>query len=87
MRNIVFETSAFEQFNQWISENRKIHAKIIELINDIQRHPFNGIGKPEPLKYDLTGFWARRISHEHRLVYKITEEEIIIVSCKFHYQE
>ena len=69
MRNIVFETSAFEQFNQWISENRKIHAKIIELINDIQRHPFNGIGKPEPLKYDLTGFWARRISHEHRLVY------------------
>ncbi|MEZ5672439.1 MAG: Txe/YoeB family addiction module toxin [Thiotrichaceae bacterium] len=87
MRNIVFETiSAFEQFNQ-ISENRKIHAKIIELINDIQRHPFNGIGKPEPLKYDLTGFWARRISQEHRLVYKITEEEIIIVSCKFHYQE
>jgi len=87
MRNIVFETSAFEQFNQWISENRKIHAKIIQLINDIQRHPFNGIGKPEPLKYDLTGFWARHISHEHRLVYKITEEEIIIVSCKFHYQE
>ncbi len=87
MRNIVFEIDAFEQFNGWISENRKTHTKIIQLINDTQRHPFDGIGKPEPLKHHLQGFWARRITHEHRLVYKITEEEIIIVSCKFHYQE
>jgi len=84
MRNIVFEIGAFEQFNEWISENRKIYTKIIQLINDIQRHPFDGIG---PLKHHLQGFWARRITHEHRLVYKITEEEIIIISCKFHYKE
>ncbi len=85
MRNIVFETSAFEQFNQWVSENQKVHTRIIQLINDIQRHPFDGLGKPEPLKHRLQGFWARRITHEHRLVYKITEGEIMIISCKFHY--
>lgn len=85
MRNIAFEKTAFEQFNDWINEDRKIHLKIVQLINDIQRHPFDGIGKPEPLKHTLQGLWARRITHEHRLVYKITEKEIIIVSCKFHY--
>jgi toxin YoeB len=57
MRNIVFETSAFEQFNQWVSENQKVHTRIIQLINDIQRHPFDGLGKPEPLKHRLQGFW------------------------------
>jgi len=87
MRNIVFEVTAFEQFNQWITEDRKIYNKIIQLINDIQRHPFEGIGKLEPLKYHLKGFWARRITSEHRLIYKITEKEIIIISCKFHYRE
>jgi len=85
MRNIVFETSAFEQFNKWALENKKIYAKIVELINDIQRHPFSGIGKPEPLKHRLKGFWSRHITDEHRLVYKITDEEVILVSCKFHY--
>jgi toxin YoeB len=49
------------------------------------RHPFSGIGKPEPLKHQLKGYWSRRINDEHRLVYKITETEIIIISCKFHY--
>ncbi len=57
----------------------------VELIKNIQRTPFSGIGIPEPLKHDLSSYWARRITLEHRLVYKATEEEIIIISCKYHY--
>lgn len=85
MRNITFEANAFEQFNSWMNADIKIHKKIIELINDIQRTPFSGIGKPEPLKHTLKGYWSRRITDEHRLVYKVTDSEIIIASCKFHY--
>jgi toxin YoeB len=84
-RKIVFELSAFEDFNDWVKLDKKIHRKIIELIKDINRHPFQGLGKPEALKHDLSGYWSRRIDREHRLVYKVTNEEIIILSCKYHY--
>lgn len=86
MRNIVFEAHAFEQFNAWAVEERKIYAKIVKLIDDIQRHPFEGLGKPEPLKHHLTECWARRITEEHRLVYQVNDTEIIVLSCKFHYR-
>jgi len=76
---------AFADYNDWARENSKIHARIAELIKDIARNPFSGIGRPEPLKHDFKGLWARRINDEHRLVYKISDEEIIIYSCKFHY--
>lgn len=59
--------------------------KILELITDIQKHPFEGIGKPEPLKGNFTGFWSRRIDDEHRLIYKISDGEITILKCKGHY--
>ena len=85
MRNIVFEKQSFEEFTQWAVEDRKIYRKIVELINEIQRTPFSGTGKPEPLKHELKGCWSRRITDKHRLVYKITNTEIVIVSCKFHY--
>jgi toxin YoeB len=85
MRNIAFEKRAFQEFTEWASADKKIHAKIIELINDILRNPFLGIGKPEPLKHEFQGYWSRRITHEHRLVYKVTDTEILIVSCKLHY--
>jgi toxin YoeB len=84
-RKIVFEASAFADFNDWVKLDKKIHRKIIELIKDINRHPFQGLGKPEALKHDLSGYWSRRIDLEHRLVYKVTNEEIIILSCKYHY--
>ncbi|MGD8793483.1 MAG: Txe/YoeB family addiction module toxin [Anaerolineae bacterium] len=58
---------------------------MVKLIRDIDRDPFVGLGKPEPLKHDLAGLWSRRITDEHRLVYKVTEEEIVIISCRFHY--
>ncbi|MDZ8051081.1 MAG: Txe/YoeB family addiction module toxin [Aulosira sp. ZfuVER01] len=87
MQNITFAPEAFAQFNDWATEDKKIHRKIINLINDILRQPFTGLGKPEPLKHELSGYWSRRITDEHRLVYKVTETEIIILSCRFHYND
>jgi toxin YoeB len=85
MKKIVFEFKAFEDFNEWANSDKKIYKRIVQLIKDINRSPFSGIGKPEPLKYELSGYWSRRINEEHRLVYKIRDDEIIIISCKYHY--
>ncbi|MCL4871258.1 MAG: Txe/YoeB family addiction module toxin [Anaerolineae bacterium] len=85
MRKIAFLPQAFADFNEWATVDRKIYVRIVRLILEIDRMPFSGIGKPEPLKHNLKGLWSRRINDEHRLVYKVTEEEIIIVSCRFHY--
>jgi toxin YoeB len=84
-RRILFEADAFADFNEWAKLDRKIYAKIVELIKDIERSPFLGLGKPEPLKYELSGFWSRRINDEHRLVYQVSDREIIIAACKNHY--
>ena len=85
MRRIAFVPAAFDDFTRWAKKDRKVHARIVKLAQDIQRDPFAGLGKPEPLKHDLAGLWSRRITDEHRLVYKVTDEEIVIVSCRFHY--
>ena len=85
MRKVAFLTQSFDEFNQWAIEDKKNYAKIVKLIKDIQRDPFSGLGKPEALKHDLSGLWSRRITKEHRLVYSVSDEEIVIVSCKFHY--
>ncbi len=82
---IAFDPQAFEDFKSWAIEDKKAFSKICDLIKDISRDPFNGIGKPEPLKHELAGFWSRRINQEHRLVYKVETESILILSCKFHY--
>lgn len=85
MRKIAFLSRGFDEFNQWAIDDKKIYAKIVTLVKDIQRDPFSGLGKPEALKYELSGLWSRRITEEHRLVYSITPEEVVIVSCRFHY--
>ena len=85
MEKIAFLPKAFEDFKSWANEDKQVLSKIFELIKDIQRNPFSGIGKPEPLKHELKGLWSRRITKEHRLIYKVGGDEIIIVSCKFHY--
>lgn len=85
MKKVVFEQEAFANFNYWALENTKIYKKIITLIKDIDRSPFTGLGKPEALKHQLQGYWSRRIDKEHRLVYKVTNDSIIIASCKYHY--
>lgn len=85
MRKIIFEGSAFQDFIEWVTIDKKLYQRIVDLIMDILRQPFSGIGKPESLKHDLKGYWSRRINDEHRLVYKVNDEAVIIVSCKYHY--
>ena len=82
---LTFAENAWGDYLYWQKVNKKIVKKINELIRDIKRSPFAGIGKPEPLKYDLAGYWSRRIDHEHRLVYQVVENELRIYACRFHY--
>jgi toxin YoeB len=84
---ITFSKNAWEDYTSWLSEDKNILKKNNELIKDIQRTPFEGKGKPEPLKYDLAGFWSRRIDREHRLVYQVNNIEILIYSCRYHYEK
>ena len=85
MMKIIFTKNSWEDYISWQTEDKKMLRKINELIKDIQRTPFEGRGKPEPLKYDLSGFWSRRIVREHRLVYQVVKNTILIYSCRFHY--
>ncbi|MFH0756151.1 MAG: Txe/YoeB family addiction module toxin [Bacteroidota bacterium] len=84
---IVFSKNAWEDYTSWLQIDKKMLRKINDLIKDIQRNPHSGIGKPEPLKYDLSGYWARRIDLEHRLVYQVIDNDIRIISCKYHYDK
>ena len=84
---IIFTKISWEDYISWQSADKKMLRKINELIRDIQRTPFAGKGKPEPLKYDLAGYWSRRIDREHRLVYQADKNEILIYSCRFHYDK
>lgn len=84
---IIFSKHSWEEYLGWQRENKRILKRINQLIKDIQRSPFEGIGNPEALKYDLTGFWSRRIDREHRLVYRIFQDEVIIYSCRYHYDK
>lgn len=84
---VSFSENAWQDYLSWVSGDKRILRKINELIREIQRTPYQGKGKPEPLKFDLSGFWSRRIDREHRLVYKVRDDELIIYSCKYHYDE
>ena len=84
---ITFSKNSWEDYVSWQKEDKKILKRINQLIKGIQRTPFQGIGNPEPLKYDLSGFWSRRIDREHRLVYQVFDKEILIYSCKYHYDK
>jgi toxin YoeB len=83
---ILFDEQGWEDYLYWIEADRKITCKINALIKDITRDPFSGIGKPEPLKHQLSGFWSRRISGEHRLIYQIQNETVVIIQCRLHYE-
>jgi len=82
---ISFLDSAFAEYRQWEVDDKKIFNKINSLITEIMRDPFQGTGKPEPLKWEWAGYWSRRITQEHRLVYKVLKDQVIIASCKYHY--
>ena len=82
---IIFSEHAWEEYLFWQSTDRKILLRINSLIRDIQRSPFAGVGKPEPLKHALTGYWSRRITDEHRIVYKVERDTLLIAQLRFHY--
>lgn len=82
---LTFTENAWEDYLYWQKTNKAIIKKINSLLKEIQRTPFEGAGKPESLKYDLAGFWSRRIDKEHRLVYQINDNQILIYACRFHY--
>lgn len=85
MKSLEFDSSAFEDLAWWIEQDRNKALRIVALIKDVQRDPFKGIGKPEPLRHELKGCWSRRIDQEHRLIYLVTEEKIRILACRYHY--
>ena len=85
-RDVVFKGSSFDDFNDWQLKNNKLFRKIAELIEEVRTNPFSGKGKPEALKYNFSGCWSRKINDEHRLIYKVTENEVQIISCKYHYK-
>lgn len=82
---LVFSEHAWEDYLFWQRTDKKTLQRINQLIKDIQRSPFEGIGKPEPLKHSLSGYWSRRINDEHRLVYKVGSEELLIAQLRYHY--
>ena len=78
-------TGAFRDYTNWVTRDPKLFERLTRLIVETLRDPFGGIGKPEPLKHELKRCWSRRINDEHRLVYKVTDESLIILSCRYHY--
>ncbi|MDD5149555.1 MAG: Txe/YoeB family addiction module toxin [Flavobacterium sp.] len=90
--DISFTPNGWEEFEYWIDNDQDIVARIKDLIKSIRQDPFKGIGKPEPLRYDLKGYWSRRITGEHRIVYKVSgtkgvDQRCIIIQCRFHYDD
>lgn len=83
---IKFSDHAWEDYLFWQKTDRAVLKRINTLLRDIQRSPFEGIGKPEPLKHNLAGFWSRRIDDEHRLVYAIEDGIVLVAQCRYHYQ-
>ncbi|MET0391759.1 MAG: Txe/YoeB family addiction module toxin [Chitinophagaceae bacterium] len=88
--NFEFTENGWEDFQYWIDTDNSIVAKIKDLLNEIKKTPFQGTGKPEPLRHDLKGFWSRRITGEHRLVYKVEgkkgiDQKCYVIQCRFHY--
>lgn len=81
----VFVDESWEDYLYWQKTDKKKLQRINELLRDIARQPFDGIGKPEPLKHQLAGYWSRRIDEEHRLIYTVRGNEILIAKCRFHY--
>lgn len=85
MCSVKFTDEAWIGYLYWQTQDRKTLKRINDLIRDAQRQPFSGIGKPEALKHSLAGFWSRRIDETHRLVYEATDDDLVIISCRYHY--
>lgn len=86
MNNIMFTDKAWEEYCYWQTQDKKTLKRVNQLLADIKRNGFTGMGKPEPLKSNLSGYWSRRVDETNRLVYKITDKQIEIIQCKGHYE-
>ncbi len=84
---LIWDEEAWDDYVAWQSEDKKTLKRINKLIKDIQSTPYSGLGKPEPLKHDLSGYWSRRIDDYNRLVYKVEDNELRIAQCKTHYEK
>ena len=84
-KSLTFDPAGFEDLTWWVEKDRKKALRIIKLIREVQRDPFHGTGKPEPLRHELSGCWSRRIDQQHRLVYEVKENQIRILACRYHY--
>lgn len=82
---IAWADDAWEDYVWWQKTNNKIFQRINRLIENAQQTPFHGLGKPEPLKHELSGYWSRRITDEHRLVYRVMDDRLVIAQCRYHY--
>lgn len=82
---LVFAGNAWSDYQYWVATDRKILSRINDLIKDCRRSPFKGVGKPEPLKHAMAGYWSRRINDEHRMVYRVVDEQLWIVQLRYHY--
>jgi len=82
---LIFSENAWEDYLYWQRTDKKTLSRINKLIKEIKRAPFEGIGKPEPLKHGLAGYWSRRINEEHRMVYKVTDDALLIAQLRYHY--
>jgi toxin YoeB len=87
VRNIVFHPQAWDDFTYWATADKKMLRRLLRLIEEAARTPFEGTGKPEPLRRNLSGFWSRRIDDEHRLVHEATASELIIIQARYHYDD
>lgn len=85
-RRLVWTAAAWEDYVWWQGQDRKTLKRINLLIADVLRQPFEGIGKPEPLRENLSGFWSRRIDDTHRLVYAVAADDLVIIACRYHYE-
>ncbi|WP_445620500.1 Txe/YoeB family addiction module toxin [Kushneria sp. Sum13] len=82
---LLFSENAWEDYLYWQKTDKKVLSRINKLIKEIQRQPFEGVGKPEPLKHGFSGYWSRRINDEHRIVYKVTDDALMIAQLRYHY--
>jgi toxin YoeB len=80
-----FDRAALEDLTWWVQQDRKKALRVLRLIEETQRDPFGGIGKPEPLKHELAGCWSKRIDEEHRLVYQVLDDKVRVLACRYHY--
>jgi toxin YoeB len=83
--NVTFTPTALDDLRYWLKTDKKLSDRILSLLEEIRRTPFDGSGKPEPLRFQLAGCWSRRIDREHRLVYQVDENEIVVIACRYHY--